>query len=169
MQRFVLSSIMFANIMHLGVAVVTRRNAIISARCHDLIELEFTVSLARFGPPRLQKAAAAAAAVVVRLVGLHIDKVFFTHHRFYDKSQILGHWITETLAHQLAWILNCKLYLQILVPVGIDFKLPLPDPFGIKLDNAFDLEVVLDLEPRQSDPDCEKFVPSLRVEPVLAP
>jgi hypothetical protein len=36
------------------------------------------------------------------------------------------------------------------------------------LNDAFDFEVVIDLEFFQSEPDCEEFVPSLGIEPDLA-
>ncbi len=39
----------------------------------------------------------------------------------------------------------------------------------VVFDDAFTLEIMFDFEFCQSDPDREKFVPSLRIEPDLAP
>ncbi len=68
----------------------------------------------------------------------------------------------------MARILNSKLDLQVLVPVAGYFQLSVFDPLGIILNDAFDLEVGLDIEFLQSEPDCEKFMASFRVEPDLA-
>jgi hypothetical protein len=86
---------------------------------------------------------------------VHIDKIFFTHHRFYCISQILSHRIAKALSYQLTGVLHRKLNFQVLVPIGIDLQLSFPDPLGIKLDDTLNLKVVLDLEFFQSDPDCK--------------
>jgi hypothetical protein len=67
----------------------------------------------------------------------------------------------------LAGVLYREFDFQVLVPVGIDFQLSFPDPLGIKLDDTLYFKVVLNLEFFQSGPDCEKFVPSLGIEPDL--
>ena len=85
------------------------------------------------------------------------------HHRFDHVAQIFGHGIAETLAHQLAGVLDRELDLEVLVPVGVDLELALANHLGVQLDDALDLEFVGDVELFQSDPDCEEFVPSLRV------
>jgi hypothetical protein len=51
--------------------------------------------------------------------------------------------------------LDRKFDFQIFVPIGIYFELSLPDPLGVKPDNALYLEVVGDIEFFQSDPDCK--------------
>jgi hypothetical protein len=56
----------------------------------------------------LQKSAAAAATVIVGPVRRHVDKIFFAHYCFYNKSQIFGHRISKAFADQLAGILNRK-------------------------------------------------------------
>jgi len=86
---------------------------------------------------------------------VHVDKVFFTHNRFYRISQIFGHRISKALSHQLAGILHREFDFQIFVPIGIDLQLSFPDPLGIKLNDTLNLEVVLNLEFFQSDPDCK--------------
>ena len=116
----------------------------------------------------MEKSAAAPAAVVVRPIRLHIDKILFTHHRFHGISQIFGHRVPKGFTNQLAGVLNRKFDLKILVPVGIDFEFSLSDPLGIILNDAPDLKIVIDVEFFQSGPDCKKFVPSLGIEPDLA-
>jgi len=69
----------------------------------------------------------------------------------------------------LAGILNSELDPQVAVPVGIKFQFTFANPLGVVFDNAFDFEVVGNIEFVQSDPDREKFVPSFGVEPDLAP
>ena len=68
----------------------------------------------------------------------------------------------------MAGVLDRELDFEILVPVGIDFEFPFPDPLGVILNDAFDFEIKGDLELLRSEPDREEFVPSLRVEPDLA-
>jgi hypothetical protein len=86
---------------------------------------------------------------------VHFDKIFFTHHRFHRVSEIFGHRIPKSFANQLAGVLYRKFDLQIFVPIGIDLQLSFPDPLGIKLNDTLNLEVVLNLEFFQSDPDCK--------------
>jgi hypothetical protein len=86
---------------------------------------------------------------------MHINKIFFTHHRFYRVPQIFGHRISKGLSDQLAGILHRKLKFKILVPVGIDLQLSFSDPLGIILDDTLYFKFVLDLEFFQSDPDCK--------------
>ena len=84
---------------------------------------------------------------------MHLDKIFFTHHRLDDISQVFRDWIAITFAHNLTRILNREFDLQILVPVGIDLQFSLPDPLGIILVDVLDFKIVLDVEFFQSGPD----------------
>ncbi len=154
--------------MHLRMTVVSRCYTVCRTRIFDLLIFQFPVCASCFRQTRLEKAAAAAATVIVRHIRSHIDKVLFTHNRLDNKPQIFGNRIPETLAHELARILNSEFHLQILVPVRIDLELSFPDPLRIILNDALDLKIVGYIEFFQSDPDCEKFVPSLRIEPDLA-
>ena len=154
--------------MNLCVAVMAGRNTVIRFCIHYLLIFSFAVSASGFGKSGLQKPAAAATAVVVRLVGRHFYKIFRAHNCLYNIPKVLRHRIAQTLANQLARVLYSKFYFQIFVPVGIDLQFSFPDPLGIILDNALALKIVLDVEFFQSDPDCKKFVPSFRVEPDLA-
>jgi hypothetical protein len=165
MNGMVFAFIVFANIMNLRVAVVARRDALMRFCVYDLIEFQFSVSAPLFRIPRLQESAAAAATIIVRAVGRHINEVFFSYNRFYHKPEVFRHRIAETLTHQLTRILNSKFDLQILVPVGIDFQFSFPNPLGIILDDTFDFEFERNVEFFQSGPDCKKFMPSLRIEP----
>jgi hypothetical protein len=116
----------------------------------------------------LQKAASAATAKIVGLVGGHINEIFFAHDCFDHKPQIVSHGIAKGFAHQLAGILNRKLDFEVFVPVGIDLQLAFPNPLGIILNNTFDFKVIRNVEFFQSGPDCKEFVPSFRIEPDLA-
>jgi hypothetical protein len=98
---------------------------------------------------------------------MHFNKIFFSHNRLHRVPQIFGHRIPIGLAHQLAGVLYREFDFQVLVPIGIDFQLSFPDPLGIKLDDTLYFKVVLNLEFFQSEPDCEKLVPSLGIEPDL--
>ena len=153
--------------MHLGMAVVTRCNAVIRLCRENLVGFELAISTTCVRISGLEKPATAAAAIIVRPVRVHVNKILFTHHRFYGISQVLGHRISKAFADQLAGVLHRKLNLQILVPVGIDLQLSLFDPLGIILNDAFDLKLRFNIEFFQSGPDCKKFVPSLGIEPDL--
>jgi hypothetical protein len=163
MNRVVPAGEMVAEIMDLGMTVVAGRYAIVGAGGLDLFELGASEGPAGFRISGLQKAGAPAAAVVVGTIGRHVDKVFFTDRRFQDEAQIFGHRVAQALAHQLAWVLAGELDFEILVPVGIDLQPALPDQIGIQLDDAFDLEIVGDIELFQSSPDCEEFVTSFGI------
>jgi len=154
-------------IVNLGMTVVTGRNAIGRLCCQNLVRLEFPVAAPLFRISRLEEPAAAAAAIVVRPVGIHFDEIFFAHHRLHRVPQIFGHRIPKGFADQLTGVLYGKFDFKILVPVGIDLQLSFFDPLGIILDDALDFKIVFDVEFFQSGPDCKKFVPSLGIEPDL--
>ena len=99
---------------------------------------------------------------------MHIDIVFCAYHGFDNKPKVLGDRVSQGLSHDLTGILHSKLDFQILVPIGVYLQLPFPDPFGVVFDDAFDFKVMLNVEFCQSDPDCEKFVPSLGIKPDFA-
>ncbi len=132
---------------------MTSGNTIVGTRCFDLIVLQLSVLQTFFLHARLQESAAAAAAVVVGAVGLHVNEVFFADHRLDYKSQVFGNGVAVAFANDLAGILYGKLDFQILVPVGIDFESSFPDPFCVVFINIFDDEVVFEVEFCQSGPD----------------
>jgi hypothetical protein len=141
--------------VNLCMAVMTGSDAILSSGCHDLLEFQPAVSASGFGKTRLQESAAPAATVIVGTVGKHIHKIILTDNGSYNKSQILRHGIAKTFPDQLAGILNRKLDLQVLVPIGTDFQFSFPYPLGIILNNAFDFKIVRNVELFQSRPDCK--------------
>jgi hypothetical protein len=155
-------------IVDLGVAVVAGGDGVGRFGGQDLIGLELAVGPAFIRVSGLQEPAAAAAAKVVGAVGVHVDEVLFTDHRLDHEAQVLGDRVTECFSYQLAGVLDGELDFAVLVPFGTGLQLALADPLGIVLNDAFDFEVVVELEFIQSEPDCEEFVPSLRVEPDLA-
>jgi hypothetical protein len=157
----------FTHVMDLCMAVVTGRNAVVRLCCQNLVRFELAVSPAFLSISCLEKPATAAAAIIVRPVWMHLNKIFFTHHRFHRVPQIFGHRISKGLAYQLAGVLNRKLDFQVLVPIGINLQLSFPDPLGIILNDTLYFKVVLNFEFFQSEPDCEKLVPSLGIEPDL--
>jgi len=99
----------FAKVMDLGMAIVTWGDAILSLCCQNLIELYLAILPPCFSVAGLQEATTAAAAEIVRPVGLHFDKVFFPHHGFDHKAKIFGHRIAQGLSDQLTGILNREL------------------------------------------------------------
>jgi hypothetical protein len=146
---------LFGQVVDLGMTVMARCNAVICAGGQDLVGLEFTIGPPLFRIARLQKAAPAAAAVVVGAVGGHIDKILFAHDGLDHIAQVFGNRIAEGFPYQLTGILNGKSDFQILVPIGIDFEFTFTEPLSIILNDAFNLEVVVDLEFIQSEPDCK--------------
>jgi hypothetical protein len=156
-----------AQIMDLGMAVVTWCNTVSGFSRQNLFGFELAVATTRLRISCLEKSSSSTTAIIVRPVRMHVNKILFTHHRFYGISQVLGHRISKAFADQLAGVLHRKLNLQILVPVGIDLQLSLFDPLGIILNDAFDLKLRFNIEFFQSGPDCKKFVPSLGIEPDL--
>jgi hypothetical protein len=101
----------------------------------------------------LQKAAAAATAIIIGSVRVHLDKIFLAHDRLDGKSKIFGNGVPEAFAHDLARILNGKFNLQILVPVGIDLQFSFPNPLRIVFVNVFHLKIVGNVEFFQSCQD----------------
>jgi hypothetical protein len=155
--------------MNLGMAIVAWRNAVCRAGGLDLIKFKLAVFPSGFLKSGLQETAAAAAAVIVRPVGRHINIIFFTHHGFDDIPKVFGHRITQAFSNQLTRILGGKFYFQILVPVGTDFELSVTNPLGIVFNDASEFKIVRDVEFFQSGPDCKEFMPSFRVQPDFAP
>jgi hypothetical protein len=91
---------------------------------------------------------------------VHIDEVLFAHHLLDHIPEVVGHWVAQALAHQLAGVLHGEFDAQLLVPVGVDRQLALANPAGVEADDALDLEVMLDVELLQSGPDRVKLVAS---------
>jgi len=153
MNHGIIPPIVLAELMDLSMAVMAPGNAVVRACGFDLFIFDFAVLQAFFLEPGLQKSAAAAAAVVVGAVGLHVDEVFFTHHGFDHKPQVFGNGIPIAFPNDLAGVLHREFDFQILVPVGIDFEFAFTDPFGIVLINIFDLKFMFQVEFFQSGPD----------------
>lgn len=101
----------------------------------------------------MQKTAAPAAIKIVGAVGLHIDKVFFAHHRLDHEAEIFGNGIAVALADNLARILNREFDFQVFVPIGINLEFALPNPFGVVFIDVFNFKSMLEIEFFQSGPD----------------
>jgi hypothetical protein len=153
MDDMIAAAIVLAEFMNLGMAVVAAGNTVAGTGRLDLVVFqaaEFQTSLLQ---ARLQKPPAAAAAVIIGPVRVHLDKIFFSDNSFYDIPQIFGNWIAKSFANNLTWILNGKLYFQIFIPVGVNVQLALTDPLGIVFVNVFNFKIVGDIEFFQSCQD----------------
>jgi len=153
MNHPVVPAVMLAELVNLSVAVMTAGDAIIRAGFLNLVILQLAELQALLLETGLEETAAAAATIIVRPVGLHINKIFFTNNGLDHEAQILGDRIPIALAHDLTGVLHRKLNFQILVPVGIDLELSLADPFGIVFIDVLDDKIVLDVEFFQSCQD----------------
>ena len=140
-------------VVNLGMAVVTWRDAVVGAGGQNLVGLDPSVSPALFLETRLEKPAPAAAAEVVGPVRGHVDKVFLSHYRFDHETQVLGNGVAVALSDDLTRILDGKLDFSVLVPIAVDLESALSNPLGIIFVDALDLEFVLDVELFQSGPD----------------
>jgi hypothetical protein len=90
-------------------AIVTGCDAIRGSGSLDLIKLDLPVLMPRIGVPGLQIPSTATAAIIVRPVGGHVNKILFTDNTLYHKPQFFGNRIAERLSDQLTRILNRKL------------------------------------------------------------
>jgi hypothetical protein len=144
---------MLAEFMDLCMAIVAGRNAIVGAGGLNLPVLLLSVCQPCILIARLEKSAAAAAAVIVRPVGEHFDEIFFSHDRLHHKPEIFGNGIAKGFPHNLARILNRKRDLQLLVPVRVNLQFSFPDPFGVVFVDIFNFKGMLDVELFQSCQD----------------
>jgi len=168
-DRMVISLVIFVEVMYLGMTIMTGGYAVFGPGSLDLIEFYLTVLMTRISITGLEVSAAPSATVVIGLVRGHINKIFFAYHRFNHKAKVICNRIAQGFPDYLTGVLDSECYLQVFIPVGVDLELPLPDPLGVKLDNALKLKVMRDIESFQSGPDRVEFVASFRVEPDLAP
>jgi hypothetical protein len=146
-------AVMFFEIMDLSMAVMARCQAVIGTGLHDLFKFSPAVISPGLGKPGLKVTAAAPAAVIVGSVGLHVHEVLFAHYRFDNITHVFRHRVAEAFSNQLTRVLERKFDLQVLVPVGVHIQLSIADPLGIILNDAFTLEVMIDVESLQSAPD----------------
>ena len=146
MDNAIPRTVMFAELMDLGMAVVACGDAVIRTGGLDLVVFDFPVFEALFLEPGLQETATATAAKIVGAVGVHIDEVFFSDHRFDHIPEIFGYGITVTLADNLAGVLNGKLDFQVFVPVRVDLEPAFADPLGIVFINAFYFKIMCNVE-----------------------
>jgi hypothetical protein len=106
MNGMITAFIVFTEIVDLSMAVVARRDAVVRLGVGDLIEFQFSVLMPSFCIAGLEVPSPAATAVVIRSVRVHFDKIFFSDHRFDNKTKILGNGIPKCFSHQLAGVLN---------------------------------------------------------------
>ncbi len=141
---------MVGQVMDLGVAVMAGCDAVSGACLDNLIEFEFAVLVPFFIEARLQITASAAAAIIVRFVGHHIDKIFFADAGFNDKAQIVGIVIAILLAHLIAGILDGEAHLEIPVPDTARAEPAFSYSLGIKVHDHLDVEPGVDIKPTDS-------------------
>jgi hypothetical protein len=163
MDGFPCMVVNIGHIMDLGVAVMTRRDAIGCLGSQDLVGLSLAIGPSLLLESGLEESPAAAAAKIIGFIGCHVHKVFRSDHGLNHISHVVGNGITISLSDQLTGILEGKFDLTLLIPVRRGFKLTFPDPLGIELNDTFNLKVVGDVEFFQSCQDCKEFVPSLGV------
>jgi hypothetical protein len=149
----IVSAVMLAQLVNLGMAVVASGNAVIRSRGFNLIVFQLSIQQTLVLESGLQKSAAAAAAIVVRFIGLHVDEIFFTHNSLDNITKIICDRIAIAFSDDLAGILNREFDFQILVPVGVDLQFSFTDPFGIVFIDVLDFKIVFDVEFFQSGPD----------------
>jgi len=116
----IISAVMFAEFMDLGMAVVAACDAIVRPGGFDLGVFDSSVFKALVLEPGLKEAAATAATIIVGPVGLHVHKIFFAYNGFDDKSQVLGNGVAIAFSDDLAGVLNREFDFKVFVPVGID-------------------------------------------------
>lgn len=138
MNNAIMPFVMFTELMNLRMTVMTGGNAVIRTGGLYLIVFHLTVSQTFIFKPRLKKSTTAAATIVVGTIGLHVNKILFTHNGFHNKTQIVGNGIAIAFPDNLAGILYRKFNLQVFVPVGTRFKPTFTDPFCIVFVNVFD-------------------------------
>jgi len=153
MNHGVIATVMFTELMDLCMAVVAGSDAVISTGGLDLIIFDLSIDQTFILESGLEKTATAAAAEVVGFVGGHVHKIFFPHHGFHHKAQIIGNGIAIAFSDNLTGILDGELDFQVLVPVGIDLETAFPDPFGIIFIDIFNFKVVFYVKFFQSGPD----------------
>jgi hypothetical protein len=153
MDHAVVSAIMVAEFMDLGMAVVATGDTVVCAGGLDLIIFDLPVSQAFILKSGLEKSAAAAAAKVVGAVRLHVDEVFFSDNGFHNKPKVVGNGVSIAFSDNLTGILNRKFDFQIFVPVRVDLEFAFADPFGIVFVNIFYIKVLFEVEFFQSGPD----------------
>jgi hypothetical protein len=144
---------MFAELMNLRMTVMAAGNAIGCTGFFYLLIFQFSIRQALLFKAGLEKAAAAAAAEIVGLVGIHVNKIFFSHKGFGNESQILSDGIAVAFTDNLTRILNRKLDLEIFVPIGVDLQFSFPYPFCIVFIDIFDDKIVLNIKFFQSCQD----------------
>jgi hypothetical protein len=153
MHNGIVAAVMLTELMNLGMAIMAAGNTVIRTGRFYLLVLQPAELQPLFFHTRLEKSTAAAATVIVGPVGDHINKIFFSDHRFDYVSQVFGNGIAKRLAHDLTGVLDGEFNLEVLVPVGIDLEPSFPDPFGIVFIYVFNDKVVLDVELFQSCQD----------------
>ena len=153
MHDGIIAAVMLTELMNLGVAIMAAGDTIVRAGFLYLFVLQPAEFQTLFFHAGLEETAAAAAAIIIRPVGHHINKVFLPNHGLDHIPEILGNRVPKGLAHDLAGILDGKFDFQIFVPVRINLEPALADPFGVVLIDVLDDKVVLDIEFFQSCQD----------------
>jgi len=152
-NHVILCAVVLAQLVDLGVAVVATGDAVSGAGLLDLGVFDLAVGETLFLVPGLEEAAAATAAEVVALIGVHVDEVLFANHGLDDETQVVGGFISEGFPDDLTGILDGELDAQLFVPVGVDGELALTDPLCVVVVDVLYFEIVLDVEFFQSCQD----------------
>ena len=169
MNHPVLGTVMLAQLVDLGVAIMACSYAVVCLGRLDLLIFYASIFQTGLLEAGLKESTAPATAEVIRAIGLHIDEILFPHHRPDHIAKILGDGIPIAFPNNLARVLNGKLDLEFFVPIRAHLELALADPLGVIFINAFDFKLMRDIELFQSCQDREGDVPSLGIEKCSTP
>jgi hypothetical protein len=153
MDHSIAAAVMLTEFMNLGVTIVTTGHTIIRSGGLNLNVFQPAEFQALPFVSGLQKTTAAAAAIVVGAVGLHIDKIFLPYDGFHHKPKIFGDRVAITFAYNLTGILDREFDFQILVPIRVHVEFSFPDPLGIVFIDVLDLKFMGNVEFFQSCQD----------------
>ena len=153
MNHVVITAVVLAQFVDLGVAVVTTGDAVSGTGILDLGIFDLAVGETLIFIPCLEKTTAATAAEVVALVGVHVDEVLFANDGFDNVAKVVSGFVSVSFTDDLTGILDGELDAKLFVPVGVDRKLALTDPFCVVVVNVLNFKVVFDVEFFQSCQD----------------
>ena len=114
-------AIMLTEFVNLGVTVMAAGDAVVGSRGLNLPVFQPSILKTLFLESGLKKAATAATAIIVGSIGLHVDKIFFSHNRLDHKAEVFRYGIAIAFSNDLAGVLHRKLDFQAFIPVRVDF------------------------------------------------
>jgi hypothetical protein len=117
MNHRIVPTIMLAQLVNLGMTVVTSGNTVICTGCLDLFVLDPPKLKTLILKPSLQKSTTPATAIIVGSIGSHVYEIFLPYACLDGISKIFSNGIPKALPYNLARVLKRKLDPKLLVPV----------------------------------------------------